>query len=190
MPYIIKANKYAFFSVFFLVILKPFKVTVEDQYVIGTGGTAIFTCSYPKDVSAYVKLKRWWINKEIVKLSEHLVINDIQNSHTNDLYYCMVENVLTGEIIASNVAKLFIRKASGMVLLFITNLIVLFKNDAMLFFLFDCLIVCFDCWSLTCLHRWRRGEAASTTPPLPPQLSERISQVGKPRPCRLGQVAN
>ena len=154
MPYIIKANKYAFFSVFFLVILKPFKVTVEDQYVIGTGGTAIFTCSYSKDVSAYVKLKRWWINKEIVKLSEHLVINDIQNSHTNDLYYCMVENVLTGEIIASNVAKLFIRKASGMVLFFITNLIVLFKNDAMLFFLlFDCLILCFDCWSLICLHR-------------------------------------
>ena len=122
LPYIIKINKYVLFSVFFLVILKSFKVTVEDQYVIGTGGTAIFTCSYPKDVSAYVKLKRWWKNKEIVKLSEHLVINDIQDSNADDLYYCMVENVLTGEIIASNVAKLFIRKASGMVL-FITNLI-------------------------------------------------------------------
>lgn len=96
------------------IILKPFKVIVEDQYLIGTGGTAMFTCAYPKEVSSYVKLKRWWIDKKVThpEPSGHLVIHDVLHSHSTSLYYCVVLNILTNEILASNVAKLFIQQVS------------------------------------------------------------------------------
>ena len=115
----------------FAVIVKPFQVKVEDQDVFGPGGTATFTCIYPPEVSSYVRIRKWFADKEPQEAepSGNLVISDVQESHSKKLYYCVIVNILTKETLASNVAKISIRNALGncYVILFscIANLILL-----------------------------------------------------------------
>ncbi|XP_028412686.1 Down syndrome cell adhesion molecule-like protein 1 homolog isoform X2 [Dendronephthya gigantea] len=94
------------------VIVKSFRVSVADQYVYGAGETATFTCLYPPDVSSYVQIRSWFADREKTKPSQNLVIHDVQREHSTKLYYCIVVNILTKEIVASNVARLFIKDAS------------------------------------------------------------------------------
>jgi hypothetical protein len=95
--------------------VKPFQVKVRDEEVYGAGGTASFTCLYPAEVSSYVQIRKWFADKQPKQAepSGNLVIHDVQRVHSNKLYYCVVVNVLTKETLASNVAKIFIRNASG-----------------------------------------------------------------------------
>jgi hypothetical protein len=95
--------------------VKPFQVKVEDQDVYGPGGTATFTCIYPAEVSFYVQIRKWFADKQPkeAETSGSLVIHDVQEIHSKKLYYCVVVNILTKETLASNVAKIFIRNASG-----------------------------------------------------------------------------
>jgi hypothetical protein len=95
--------------------VKPFRVKLEDQHVYGAGGTARFTCKYPRQVSPYVQIRKWFADKQPqdAEPSGNLVIRDVQESHSKKLYYCVVVNTLTKETLASNVAKIFIRNASG-----------------------------------------------------------------------------
>lgn len=86
---------------------------MADQYVHGAGETATFTCLYPPDVSSYVQIRSWFADKQQAKPSQNLVIHDVQREHSTKLYYCIVVNILTKEIVASNVARLFIKDASG-----------------------------------------------------------------------------
>lgn len=97
------------------MIVKPFQVRVLDQEVFGPGGTATFTCIYPREVSTYVRVRKWFADKQPQKAetSGKLVINDVQDVHTDILYYCIVVNILTKETLASNVAKIFIRPTRG-----------------------------------------------------------------------------
>ena len=99
----------------FLVIVKPFHVIVEDQDVYGVGGTATFTCKYPPQVSSYVQVRKWFADKQPLEAepSGNLVIRDVQEIHSYKLYYCVVVNILSKETLASNVAKIFIKSASG-----------------------------------------------------------------------------
>ena len=88
---------------------------VEDQDVFGPGGTATFTCIYPQEVSSYVRIRKWFADKEPQEAepSGNLVIHDVKESDSDKLYYCVIVNVLTKETLASNVAKIFMRNASG-----------------------------------------------------------------------------
>lgn len=83
--------------------------------MFGPGGTATFTCIYPLEVSSYVRIRKWFSDKEPQETgpSGNLVIPDVQESHSNKLYYCVIVNILTKETLASNVAKISIRNASG-----------------------------------------------------------------------------
>ena len=88
---------------------------MEDEYVFGFGGKATFTCIYPPEVSSFVKIKTWFADKDPqeAQASGNLVIQNVERQHSSKLYYCVILNILTKETLASNVAKIFIKEASG-----------------------------------------------------------------------------
>lgn len=88
---------------------------LRDQYVQRSGFSVSFRCIYPDKVKSYVKVAKWFVNKEPLKVApkDNLVVKDVQKSDSDKLYFCVVVNILTNEMVASNVAKIFIRNSAG-----------------------------------------------------------------------------
>jgi len=109
-------NIYLQFYFPFIVVVKPFSVYAVDHKVM-EGNTAVIRAIIPSSVRDYVKVKAWHKDRDVINVggrysvmpSGDLVISNVRSADAMFvMYHFTTVNRLTGQMQASNPAKLFI----------------------------------------------------------------------------------
>ena len=112
------------------VIVKSYDLYATDGRV-ARGDTALIQCVIPDAVSSYVRVEEWHQregdldSRYSIMPTGDLLISKVDMKDENQMFFCTAINLLTGDLQASNPAKIFVEQGTTAATAYNTMLLLL-----------------------------------------------------------------